>query len=268
MLSREAAVKIRKILYLCTLAVLLAVFGCCVYYVGSYFLEGRQQQEEYAELSAMVENVRSDPTYPSSAAAPEDTGAMLPEYAPLYARNSHLVGWLKIDGTQIDYPVMQTPDAADYYLDRDFDREESARGCLYARETCDIFLPSDNITVYGHNMLDGSMFAGLLDYRAEDFWAAHRYLTFDTLYGHYTYQVFAVFTTTASIGEGFAYYEFENAGSEAEFDAFIETCLELSFYDTGILPVYGDKLLCLSTCEYTQVNGRFVVVAVRMDEKT
>ena len=253
--------KIRKPLYICTLMVLLAIFGCCAYFIGNYFLESRRQQAEYDALAASVDTVRQN-----TDDTPSDTAVrILPEYAPLFQINPDLVGWLRIEGTRVDYPVMQTSDAADYYLNRDFYRTESAHGCLYARETCDIFLPSDNITIYGHNMLDGSMFAALLNYREESFWAEHRYISFDTLYRHDTYEVFAVFKTTASIGEGFAYHEFEMAGSEGEFNTFVDTCLELSFYDTGIRPVYGDKLICLSTCEYTLINGRFVVMAVRLD---
>ena len=63
---------------------------------------------------------------------------------------------------------------------------------------------------------------------------------------------------------GFAYHLMADAKDEAEFNKFVATCKELSFYDTGITPVYGDKLLCLSTCEYTIDNGRFVVAAVRI----
>lgn len=267
--------KIGKILYIAALAILLVIFGCSAFYVGQYFLEGRQQQDEYDELAAIVESIQNDPNYSapgddyantySTEGYEDGTPVLLPEYAPLYAMNNDMVGWLRIDGTKINYPVMQTPYAADYYLHRNFDREDSARGCLYARESCDINLPSDNITIYGHNMADGSMFAGLSKYQDEDFWAQHSYITFDTLYEHHTYQIFAVFITTASVGEGFAYHEFENAADAAEFDAFVGTCLDLSFYDTGILPEYGDKLICLSTCEYTQVNGRLVVVAVMID---
>ena len=76
--------------------------------------------------------------------------------------------------------------------------------------------------------------------------------------------VFAVFTTTASVGEGFRYHQFIDAYTEEEFNEFVSTCKELAFYETGITPKYGDKFITLSTCEYSQKNGRFVVVAKRI----
>ena len=105
------------------------------------------------------------------------------------------------------------------------------------------------------------MFADLLDYRKQDFWSAHPTVQFDTLMQHRNYQVFAVFITTASEGQGFSYHTFVDAQTEEEFDAYVSRCKVLSLYDTGITPVYGDKLITLSTCEYTRENGRFVVVA-------
>ena len=112
-------------------------------------------------------------------------------------------------------------------------------------------------------MKDGSMFSGLDHYQKKDFWEEYPTIRFDTLYARQTYTVFAIFKTTASVGEGFNYHLFEDAEDEAEFDEFVSTCKKLAFYDTGITPEYGDKLITLSTCEYTQENGRLVVVAVR-----
>ena len=159
---------------------------------------------------------------------------------------------------------MQTPNEANYYLNRSFDKTESARGSIYAREVCDINKPSDNITLYGHNMADGGMFACLHNYINKNAWDNNSLIFFDTLYEYHTYKIFAVFKTSANIGEGFSYHQFVDAANEEEFNEFVSTCKELAFYDTGITPVYGDKLICLSTCEYTLDNGRLVVAAVRI----
>ena len=99
---------------------------------------------------------------------------------------------------------------------------------------------------------------------SREFWEEHRFIQFDTLTEHHTYEIFSVFTTTATKGMGFTYHDFINAADEAEFDAFIGKCLSLSLYDTGLTPTYGDKIICLSTCTYNQENGRLVVAAVRI----
>ena len=268
--------KLSKILYIVLIVVLLIIFGTSAIYVGSYFYEGHKQQSEYDDLAAIVESGKQNTADPTESTVPtqEQPGevpegedappTILPEYQALYDMNPHMVGWIKIEDTNINYPVMQTPEEKNFYLYRNFNREKSSRGCLYAREECDIFTPSDNITIYGHFMNDGSMFQNLHNYQKQKFWAEHDTITFDTLYEHHTYRIFAVFKTTASVGEGFRYHQFIDAYTEEEFNEFVSTCKELAFYDTGITPQYGDKLITLSTCEYTQANGRLVVVAVRV----
>ena len=265
----------KKILFIVTLVILLGVFIFSGIYVADYYINSAKQKVEFDELANLVESIQAqqpseyaplfDPdgegqAMPTESTEPTQPG-LLPEYAPLFEINPDMVGWMKIEDTRINYPVMQTPDRPDYYLYRNFNKENSAQGCLYARELCDITTPSDNITIYGHCMNDGSMFEGLHDYLDKDFFLEHGIIHFDTLTEHHEYQIFAVFKTTASIGEGFSYHEFVN---EKEFTSFVSVCKNLSFYETGFTPQYGDKLITLSTCEYTQVNGRLVVVAYRI----
>lgn len=274
--------------YYALLTLFSTVFLYCAWYLADYWLNSKQQADAYKDLAAMVEAARptapQTTTVPEDALVPEETAGegisdtlprlpedqvnedgVLVEYAPLYEMNPDMAGWITIDGTRINYPVMHTPDRKDYYLQRNFEGTHSAWGCIYAWEDCDPEAPSDNITLFGHNMKDGSMFAGLDNYAEQKFWEEHPYIHFDTLKEHHTYAIFAVFTTTASKGKGFAYHEFVDAEDEEAFDAFIDQCISMSLYDTGIAPEYGDKILCLSTCEYSQQNGRLVVAAVRID---
>lgn len=266
----------KKVVFILTIILLLAVFCTCAFLVGQYIVEGQQDaamNDELAQIkdnaqAAASENRAPDPKPDTDATeVPGQTteaGGMLPGYKELYEMNPDMVGWLKIEGTQIDYPVMQTPNNPDFYLRRNFYREDSARGSLYAREACDINTPSDNITIYGHNMRDGSMFQALGDYVDKEAWEHNNLIFFDTLTEMHTYQIFAVFKTSANLGEGFTYHQFVDAATAEEFDTFVQTCKDLSFYDTGITPTFGDKMITLSTCEYTLDNGRLVVVAVRI----
>ena len=271
--------KAKKILFIAALVILLAVFTVSAVYIISYFAEGAKQQAQYDELAGIVESIQqataetdgstenthtenSDTEESTEATRPE--GEILPEYAPLYEMNGDLVGWLRIDGTNVNYPVMQTPNSPDFYLYKNFSKEYSARGCLYVRESCDVVTPSDNVTIYGHNMNDGTMFHDLRYYDDPAYFEAHPIIVFDTLTERHTYQIFAVFKTTATVGKGFEYHKFENAATKAEFNAFVAQCKNLAFYNTGFAPQYGDKIICLSTCEYTLENGRLVVAAYRI----
>ncbi len=250
----------------------LAISG---YKLLDYALESNQQAGIFNDLASMVsEATPSIPDTPETTApisaepeqeptAPTEPQPLL-EYISVSALNPHMVGWIKIEDTKINYPVMHAPEEKDYYLHRDFYGKYSAHGCLYIEEQCDVTTPTDNITVYGHNMNDGSMFAALLKYRDKNFWQEHRYITFDTLTEHHTYEIFAVFKTKASKGEGFTYHQFIDAKESEEFREYIADCKAIALYDTGITPTYGDKLITLSTCEYSQKNGRFVVVAKRI----
>lgn len=269
--------KLRTFLII-TFSVLFLFSG---FMVVQYYVNSHKQNAQFENLANMVNQVRpprpeipvttapvspDSPTTPTEPTEPvvTDPPGPLPEYIEVSALNEDMVGWLQIEGTKVDYPVLQTPDDPEFYLKKDFYGQYSSHGCLFTEEDCDVDLPSDNITIYGHNMKDGSMFAPILGYHDKNFWQSHRYIYFDTLYERHTYEVFAILITTASKGQGFSYHQFVDAKSEKEFQDFIDKCKDLSLYETGITPVYGDKLITLSTCEYTQKNGRFVVVARRV----
>ena len=145
-----------------------------------------------------------------------------------------------------------------------------AYGCPYVQEDCDVLKPSDNVVIYGHHMNNGSMFADLEKFKSEDFWREHRTIAFHTLTDKNEYEILAAFKTVVYTNspDSFRYYRFTDAQSPEEFAAFVEKCKELSLYDTGISAEYGDKLITLSTCEYSRTNGRLVVVAKKITESS
>lgn len=234
----------KKVIYIILLLALSVVFaGSACFYISGYL----QDKEQLDELESIAQTVNDNEPNSDN------------KYAELYAQNSDFIGWIRIDGTGIDYPVMQSKDDPDFYLKHNFSKEYSRFGIPYMQENCG--LSSDNIIIYGHNIKSKSMFNELTEYKDKDFYSAHKYITFDTLNEQRTYEVVAAFKTVAYSDRGFKYYDFVNANTEEEFDTFIERCKALSFYDTGLTAEYGDKLLTLSTCEYSQENGRLAVVA-------
>lgn len=196
----------------------------------------------------------------------QDQGVTAAEkYAVLYEQNHDFIGWLHIDGTRIHYPVMQSQQQPDFYLTHSFDRTDSDSGVPYIAGNCEIDT-ADNLLIYGHNRKDGSMFADLCRYEQEDFYQSHKTIQFDTRQGFGEYTIIAVFKSTGSPLEQFRYYEFTQAQSPSDFDQYIAECQKKSLYDTGISAAYGDQLITLSTCEYSQIDGRMVVVAKRTAE--
>lgn len=282
----------KKILYYSLLGLFSLIFICSAIYIGSYLWDSHKAKSDYDDLADLRDQLLNQQTTPPETTDPPETSApdnsrppvgpddpteppvttepgeptILPELAPLYEMNNDLVGWICFPGTKLNYPVVQTPDDPNFYLYRNFYKEDSRWGAIYANELCDINKPSDNVTLYGHNMKDNTMFGILDNYQRKAYWEEHSTFTFDTLYERRTFKIFAVFRTTAIEEAGFQYHNFIDAGSEEEFNKFISRIKRLDYYDTGITPVYGDKIVCLSTCEYTQAHGRFVVCGVWVDE--
>lgn len=261
---------LRKILFV----LLLGIFLYSSVTLIRYWCNSRKQAELFTDLALSVENAKEapvstvDPELPTLPGKTPDTPRrILPEYQALYQRNSDMAGWISIPDTCINYPVMHTPQAQDAYLYANFQKEYSAQGSIFAQGNCDLNRPSDNIILYGHNMRDGSMFAALSSYLDPDFYAEHRIICFDSLYERRTYEIICVFITTATLGEGFDYPAFVEALSPEDFDAYVDQCMTLSEYDTGISAKYGDHLLTLSTCNYSRENGRLVVVAKQAENE-
>ena len=179
--------------------------------------------------------------------------------------NKRLIGWVKIDDTYIDYPVLQTVNN-DYYLNHNFDQEEDKNGSIFLDKDCSIYPRSTNLILYGHHMRSGRMFGQLNKYSSEKFYKEHKYIQFDTIYEKGTYEVMYVFRSKIYEESEivFKYYQFTDAVSETEYESNMKQMADMSLYDTGVNAEYGDELLTLSTCDYYTSDGRFVVVAKKI----
>lgn len=188
---------------------------------------------------------------------------ILYQYSTLYDINQDIKGWIKIDGTVIDYPVMQTKEDEEYYLYRDFDKETDKTGLPFMDVECDIVNRTSNYLIHAHNMKNGTMFAALLNYKQEEFYKEHNVIHFDTIYEIADYEIVSVFQSRVAYQheDVFKYYEFIDAKTKEEYDTFIKEIKTLSYYDTGITPEYGEQLITLSTCDRSIDDGRLVVVA-------
>ena len=191
---------------------------------------------------------------------------VLDDYKTLYTLNQNLIGWVKIDDTYIDYPVLQTTNN-EYYLDHNFDQEQDKNGSIFLDKDCMVLPRSTNLIIYGHHMRSGRMFGQLNKYSSQSFYEDHKYIQFDTIYEKGTYEVMYVFRSKIYEESEivFKYYQFIDAASELEFNSYMREMAAMSLYDTGVTAEYGDELLTLSTCDYYTDDGRFVVVAKRID---
>lgn len=199
---------------------------------------------------------------PSPSSEEEQEGVMLSEYEELYEQNPDMVGWVSIEGTSVDYPVMQRGQDEEYYLDHDFSGRKNKNGLPFLDGHCDA-QESSILLVYGHHMKNGRMFGELMGYKDEDFYQMHPIIRFDTLYEAAEFEIVAVLLSRVYLQteEGFRYYQLEGTDTPDGFERYIQSVKKRALYDTGISARYGDQLLVLSTCEYSTNNGRLAVIA-------
>ncbi len=257
----------KLIVVLCSIIAL----GCFGYYGVYYYYAGKTQADynNLSELKGSTTLASASGTQGVTIHYTEEEEeielTVLEEYETLYNKNKRMIGWLKIEDTNIDYPVLQTTDNI-FYLDHNFEQEYDRNGSLFLDAECDIVHRNTNLIIYGHHMRSGKMFGNLNKYSSESYYKEHPTIQFDTIYEKGTYQVMYVFRSKIYNEDEivFKYYQFFDAVSEKEFTSNMQEMAALSLYDTGVTASFGDELLTLSTCDNSETDGRFVVVAKRI----
>ena len=201
---------------------------------------------------------------------PKKLPDILPEYQEIYAENQDLVGWLQIDDTIINYPVLQSDSEEDsqFYLTHSFAKKKDKNGSLFMDYRNDFVDRDTNLIIYGHNMKSGAMFGSLKKYLEKGYLEKHPKIRFDTIYERGTYEVIGAFLSEVSYQDEytFRYYNFLNANNESEFEAFCVNVMQLDALKKGTLDAkYGDQLLTLSTCSSYTDEGRMFIIAKRIE---
>lgn len=256
--KREKMSLPRKIIFVISLMVFIGAAGAIV----EHYVTGWRASKDLTDLSALKIEAEDLET---------DKGTVIGKYVGLYKANPDIIGWIQIEDTRINYPVMQTKAQPEYYLRRNFKKEYSVSGVPFMDANSDIFIPTCNWMIYGHHMKDGTMFKDLVKYADYDFYQEHKYIKFDTIYkgGQGTYEVIAAFYTQIYDADEkvFKYYQYTGITTEAELNEYVAGVKKLSEYNTGVDVQYGEQLITLSTCNYHvgDGKGRFAVVAKRID---
>lgn len=180
----------------------------------------------------------------------------------LQEENEDIVGWIEIEDTNISYPVLQGKDN-EYYLNHNYKKEKSQKGSIFLDANYDWSIPSNNLIIYGHNIVNDLMFKDLLKYANEEFYKEHPVIRFTTKENDGEYEIISAFKSKVfnkSDTNVFRYYNFINAETEEEYNEFVENAKKVSLYDIEETTEYGDELMTLITCSYHTTDGRFVVI--------
>lgn len=245
--------KMQIIIFILALICFLGSAG----YLGKYFWERHVAAQNMEDVKSLLIEETGDS---------EEGDDVLLRYSQLHKENPDFAGWIQIPDTTIDYPVMYVKEDNDTYLHSNFKKEYDAGGVPFIDGYCSLDPVSDNLIIYGHHMNDNSMFQPLMNYKERDFFDSHKTINFDTLTEKGTYVIVAVVVTRALADdeEGFRYYGHLSFADEADFNDYMGNIQQLQLYDTGETAVYGDKLITLSTCEYSQEDGRLAVIAKKV----
>lgn len=214
--------------------------------------------KEKQDNQNILENIKID-----TAEVTEERTEKMIQLEELQKENEEIIGWIEIAETNINLPVCQAQDNS-YYLTHNYKKEKATSGALFLDKDFNLDKPSTNYLIYGHRNKNGTMFEDLMKYKDEQFFKSHPTIKFTTTKEDTEYQIIAVFFSRVYYKDEqnvFRYYQFVNAENETEYNEYISNCKKASIYDTGATAEYGEQLLTLSTCEYSQEDGRFAVVA-------
>lgn len=250
-------------------AVLLYSIGMISYKLINQ-AESKIEYESFQAIYTEAHRLKNTPEpvsvlFPSPAIESDQMAGPPPKHVrerfkELLLLNPDTVGWITIQNSNIDYPVVQAEDN-DYYLHHSFQRKKNAAGAVFM----DFRNQSDennyNTILYGHQMKNGTMFQTLDNYLDKTFFEENRYIQFDNLYQDRKWEVFSVYITPVSFN--YIRTKFE---SDHDYSDFLRTIADKSLHSAEVDLHSGDRILTLSTCNYEFDNARLVVHAKLVEE--
>lgn len=266
---------LKKVLYYLIICVLFFIF----IYSSAKFIKSwcqlKNEEKGLEELAVLVSEAEVEEVNKSEdkvnlekdLSSEEKNNEIKEKYRSIYEKNKDLAGWISIDGTRINYPVMQTKDDPQFYLHKNFNKEYAYSGLPFLDSFCNV-LDGKLLVIYGHHMKNGTMFADLLEYEKKEFFQQHPVILFDNLYEMGEYEIFSAFYADLDAPESEFHYEYVPASeNQEEINRYIESFKKKSIYETNVVPKEGEQILILSTCSYHVENGRFAVGAVKKNKE-
>lgn len=248
-----------KIILILIFIVVIAFASYKIYCINQDY---SQSSISYAKLKEFVEIPESehienkDAEETTTAEATETILFPTVNFEDLSEINSDIVGWLYIDNTTINYPIVQGEDNS-YYLKHLFDKNYSSSGCIFLDCNNSFDFSDYNNVIYGHHMKNGTMFSSLTDYKDQEYYNAHPQAILLTPNQNYIIDIFAGYV--ASTNDNAWRISFDSGNEYAEWIAKIKG---RSCFISNIDPSASDKIITFSTCSYEFDNARFILHGV------
>ncbi len=232
----------------------IIVIAVALYYIYIWYVDNKNTDKILEDIFNNTDISSEDVSIND-----EETSLLNIDFDSLTSLNSDTIGWIRVWGTDINYPVVQTNDNS-FYLTHSFDKSYNKAGWIFADYTNSNLKDNQldkNTVIYGHNRQNRSMF-GTLSNTLKEEWrqtAKNRYINFSTLDESMLWEVFSTYTINSE-----DYYIKTKFSSDEEYEKFIKTITNRSIYNFNVNVTTQDKILTLSTC--TNIGeGRTVVHA-------
>ena len=257
----------KRIIYILINGIFIFLIAISVIYIIDFFSLKKEAMEESNLLNTIKINENEIiQTETRDTKAISKGAERIMKIKKLQKENPDIIGWIEIENTNINYPVLQGTDN-EYYMTHNYKKEKSKKGSIFLSKDYDWNIPSTNLLIYGHNLRNGTMFEELLEYENEEFYKEHPIIRFTTAEEDAEYVIISVFKSRVYYKyekNVFRYYYFVNAKTQEEYNEFIGNAKKASLYNIEETAVFGDQLITLSTCSYHTEDGRFVVVGRKM----
>lgn len=242
----------KKLFYILTTVLLIIIAFSC-FMIFSELSKSEKEKEDFENLSEIA--AKPIEIKPEAEEIEEDA-VHKRNLGPLYEDNPDFAGWINIPGTNVDYPVMYTPDDPQKYLRMNFEGEYAMSGVPFLEGTRE--LSDGHIIIYGHNMKNGTMFSDITKYAEKTYFDEHRLIEFETAEGLKTYEIFA----SAMLKSNDGWYYFNYSENEEIFEEFVTYIKEKSLYETGTETTFGRQILTLSTCFGDSDDDRIIIAGI------
>ena len=245
------------------LFILVVVFLYSGYQLALYLYDGYTSNQLNDRMRQQFEATQLTPLENSGNEQGELTAEQVKQqrqarFHQLHEVNPDIVGWLNIENTSIDYPVLQSEDN-DYYLNHNVDKQASRRGSIFMDYRNTRIRDDIHTVIYGHHMKDGSMFGELSKYKDAAYYRNHPTITFEGIEEATAWDIFSVYIYSPD--DQFFEYEFSD---QQHYEAYLQKIIEKSHYATGVSVTSDDHLLTLVTCTYEVSDARFIIHAKRV----
>lgn len=262
-----------KLLHIAVLCCFSALFLISTYMIINYVAESKRAGNSYSDLQIVARQASSVPSAATNVStAPEEAGKerelaeevgsepvelrqmIAMDFSRLKEINPDIIGWIRLEGTSIDYPIVRT-DNNDYYLDHLYNGEWNSNGSIFIdyRNTGDF--TDRNTVIYGHHMKNGMMFHALEKYKHQEFYDANPTMTLLTPDGDYTVEL--ICGTIEDGNSQFVEFDFD---SEDTFNNYMEGFRSRSTFVSDVELQPGDRIVSLCTCSYERANARYMVI--------